>query len=318
MAKPVIMPRFGMTQEEATIVEWLVKEGEYVEPDDPIAEVTTDKVNMEVPAPAEGYLGGLRYNVGDTVPVTQVIAYILAEGERQRRFRMVVDLRLQDLGEVNGVSNLVGNLEPDVGLARDVLHHADADGGKRARQVLRKTADLAGLGARRQVEFEQGDDGTRVDFHHLCLDAEIRQLHLHQPRHGVEGFFGILARTGLGRIQEREQRQHVRFDIEVSAEVYTGSQVQPAATRNLSNGGVCLEMEGPLEEGSEVGLSLFLTLEGIEAADTDTLNVGAQVVWCSDRDAGGYLAGARFTKLEPSQAELLSTFLAALEGMEQK
>jgi pyruvate dehydrogenase E2 component (dihydrolipoamide acetyltransferase) len=82
VAKPVIMPRFGMTQEEATIVEWLVKEGDYVEPDDPIAEVTTDKVNMEVPAPAEGYLGGLRYNVGDTVPVTQVIAYILAEGEQ--------------------------------------------------------------------------------------------------------------------------------------------------------------------------------------------------------------------------------------------
>ncbi len=81
MAKPVIMPRFGMTQEEATIVEWLVNEGDHVDPDDPIAEVTTDKVNMEVPAPAAGYLGGIRYQVGDTVPVTVVIAYILAEGE---------------------------------------------------------------------------------------------------------------------------------------------------------------------------------------------------------------------------------------------
>ncbi len=82
MAKPVIMPRFGMTQEEATIVEWLVKEGDHVDPDDPIAEVTTDKVNMEVPAPAAGYLGGIRYQVGDTVPVTRVIAFILEEGEQ--------------------------------------------------------------------------------------------------------------------------------------------------------------------------------------------------------------------------------------------
>jgi pyruvate dehydrogenase E2 component (dihydrolipoamide acetyltransferase) len=81
VAKPVIMPRFGMTQEEATIVKWLVKQGEWVEPDDPLAEVTTDKVNMEVPAPAEGYLGGIRYAEGDTVPVTRVIAYILQEGE---------------------------------------------------------------------------------------------------------------------------------------------------------------------------------------------------------------------------------------------
>jgi pyruvate dehydrogenase E2 component (dihydrolipoamide acetyltransferase) len=81
VAKAVIMPRFGMTQEEATIVEWLVKEGDYVEPDDPVAEVTTDKVNMEVPAPTAGILGGIRHQVGDTVPVTKVIAYILEKGE---------------------------------------------------------------------------------------------------------------------------------------------------------------------------------------------------------------------------------------------
>ncbi|MFN2275304.1 MAG: dihydrolipoamide acetyltransferase family protein [Anaerolineales bacterium] len=81
MAKPVIMPRFGMTQEDATIVKWLVKEGDRVDPDDPLAEVTTDKVNMEVPAPAKGIVGGIRYSEGETVPVTRVIAYILQEGE---------------------------------------------------------------------------------------------------------------------------------------------------------------------------------------------------------------------------------------------
>jgi pyruvate dehydrogenase E2 component (dihydrolipoamide acetyltransferase) len=62
-------------------VEWLVKEGDYVEKNDPIAEVTTDKVNMEVESPEEGYIGGIRYQVGDVVPVTKTIAYILAEGE---------------------------------------------------------------------------------------------------------------------------------------------------------------------------------------------------------------------------------------------
>ncbi len=81
MAKPIIMPRFGMTQEEATIVRWLVKEGDHVEYDDPVAEVTTDKVNMEVPAPSDGVVGGLQFEEGDTVPVTQVIAFVLEEGE---------------------------------------------------------------------------------------------------------------------------------------------------------------------------------------------------------------------------------------------
>ena len=81
MAKTVIMPRFGMTQEEATIVRWIKNEGDPVEYGDPICEVTTDKINMEVEAPADGILAGLRYSEGDTVPVTAVIGYIVAEGE---------------------------------------------------------------------------------------------------------------------------------------------------------------------------------------------------------------------------------------------
>lgn len=81
MAKEVIMPKFGFTQEESQIVEWFVKEGDKVEAGDPLLEVTTDKVNMEVEAPASGIVGGIRAATGDTVPVTQVIAYILAPGE---------------------------------------------------------------------------------------------------------------------------------------------------------------------------------------------------------------------------------------------
>ena len=81
MAKEVIMPKFGFTQEESQIVEWLVKEGDTVEAGDPLLEVTTDKVNMEVEAPAAGVVGGISAAAGDVVPVTQVIAYILAPGE---------------------------------------------------------------------------------------------------------------------------------------------------------------------------------------------------------------------------------------------
>lgn len=81
MAKAIIMPRFGMTQEDATIVRWLKQEGDRLESGDPICEVTTDKVNMEVEASVDGILAGLRYAEGETVPVTEIIAYILAEGE---------------------------------------------------------------------------------------------------------------------------------------------------------------------------------------------------------------------------------------------
>ena len=81
MAKEVIMPKFGFTQESAEIVKWLKQDGDTVEMGDPIAEVTTDKVNMEVEATENGILAGILFKEGDVVPVTQVIAYIVKPGE---------------------------------------------------------------------------------------------------------------------------------------------------------------------------------------------------------------------------------------------
>ena len=79
--KEVIMPKFGFTQETAEIVSWLVKPGDRVERGQPIAEVTTDKINMEVEAPESGIFDGLQYQQGAVVPVTAIIAYIHAPGE---------------------------------------------------------------------------------------------------------------------------------------------------------------------------------------------------------------------------------------------
>lgn len=79
--KEVIMPKFGFTQEESQILEWMVKEGDTVEQGDTLALVSTDKVSMEVEAPEAGIVAGLQYKQGDIVPVTKTIAYILQPGE---------------------------------------------------------------------------------------------------------------------------------------------------------------------------------------------------------------------------------------------
>jgi pyruvate dehydrogenase E2 component (dihydrolipoamide acetyltransferase) len=81
MPVPIILPKFGFTLETADIVKWLKHEGETVRSGDPICEVTTDKVNMEVEAPEAGTLYNLLYAEGATVPVTQVICYLLRPGE---------------------------------------------------------------------------------------------------------------------------------------------------------------------------------------------------------------------------------------------
>jgi len=72
----LILPKFNMDMESAVLLKWLRAEGDRVQEGDPVAEVETDKVNMEVEATADGILFDLRYAEGDTVPVTAAIARI--------------------------------------------------------------------------------------------------------------------------------------------------------------------------------------------------------------------------------------------------
>jgi pyruvate dehydrogenase E2 component (dihydrolipoamide acetyltransferase) len=81
MATPVIMPKLGFTQESSQIVQWLKAPGDVVEKGEPLLEVTTDKVNMEVEAPANGILDSIRFQAGETVPVTEIIGYVRAASE---------------------------------------------------------------------------------------------------------------------------------------------------------------------------------------------------------------------------------------------
>jgi pyruvate dehydrogenase E2 component (dihydrolipoamide acetyltransferase) len=76
-----IMPKFDMDQEKATISSWCKKEGDFVKFDETVLTVETEKVAIDVPAPATGTLARIMFKEGDVVPVTKVIAYILKEGE---------------------------------------------------------------------------------------------------------------------------------------------------------------------------------------------------------------------------------------------
>jgi pyruvate dehydrogenase E2 component (dihydrolipoamide acetyltransferase) len=81
MPTEVIMPALGLAQETGKVLRWLKAEGESVAKGEPLLEVETDKVTVEVEAPAEGILGGLRAGEGDDVPVGQAVAFVLAPGE---------------------------------------------------------------------------------------------------------------------------------------------------------------------------------------------------------------------------------------------
>jgi 2-oxoglutarate dehydrogenase E2 component (dihydrolipoamide succinyltransferase) len=82
MATEVVMPQMGESIAEGTITRWLVKVGDKVERDKPLFEISTDKVDAEIPSPASGTLLEIRNKEGETVPVNQVVAIIGEEGEQ--------------------------------------------------------------------------------------------------------------------------------------------------------------------------------------------------------------------------------------------
>lgn len=81
MATELIMPKLGLTMEEGRLVRWLVAAGDQVEKGQPVLEVETDKVVVEVEATASGVMGPLLVDEGEVVPVTTLLAHIYAPGE---------------------------------------------------------------------------------------------------------------------------------------------------------------------------------------------------------------------------------------------
>jgi len=82
MAIDIIMPQMGESVAEGTIVRWLKKVGDAVDRDEPIYEITTDKVDAEIPSPEAGVLIEIRVPAGKTVEVGAVVGQIGAAGER--------------------------------------------------------------------------------------------------------------------------------------------------------------------------------------------------------------------------------------------
>ena len=76
MSTEVVMPQMGESIAEGTITKWLKKDGERVERDEPLFEISTDKVDAEIPSPAAGTLTEVRFKEGDTVEVNTVVAVL--------------------------------------------------------------------------------------------------------------------------------------------------------------------------------------------------------------------------------------------------
>src|SRR5271167_26788 len=76
MTTDVVMPQMGESIFEGTITKWLKKPGDKVQRDEPLFEISTDKVDAEIPAPASGVLQEIKVSEGNTVQVNTVVGVI--------------------------------------------------------------------------------------------------------------------------------------------------------------------------------------------------------------------------------------------------
>src|SRR3954466_2260887 len=81
MSTNVVMPQMGESIAEGTIVRWIKKVGDNVDRDEPLFEISTDKVDAEIPSPGAGVLTEIKVKEGETVPVNSVVAVIGVAGE---------------------------------------------------------------------------------------------------------------------------------------------------------------------------------------------------------------------------------------------
>src|SRR5437773_3734736 len=76
MATEVVMPQMGESIAEGTITKWFKQVGDHVDRDEPLFEISTDKVDAEIPSPAAGTLTEIRFKEGDTVEVNTTVAVL--------------------------------------------------------------------------------------------------------------------------------------------------------------------------------------------------------------------------------------------------
>ena len=80
MPTPVVMPQMGESIVEGTITKWLKKVGDRVEKDEPLFEISTDKVDAEIPSSAAGVLTEIKFAEGETVGINTVVAFLSEDG----------------------------------------------------------------------------------------------------------------------------------------------------------------------------------------------------------------------------------------------
>jgi 2-oxoglutarate dehydrogenase E2 component (dihydrolipoamide succinyltransferase) len=211
MAVSVTMPRLGESVTEGTVTRWLKKEGETVQADEPLLEVSTDKVDTEIPAPASGVLTSIKVSEDETVEVGAELAVIDGDGSAASAPAEAAEAApaeepAEPAAEASAPAEPTAETPPDTG--KDAA--PEQPEGPTHEEVAARAADSVDT----EVAPGQGGEDGKPSY----VTPLVRKL---AGEHGVD--LGSVTGTGLGG---RIRKQDV-----LDAAKNGGSPAQPAAAR---------------------------------------------------------------------------------------
>jgi 2-oxoglutarate dehydrogenase E2 component (dihydrolipoamide succinyltransferase) len=246
MPTNVVMPQMGESIAEGTIVRWIKKVGDSIDRDEPLFEISTDKVDAEIPAPSAGVLTEIRVREGDTVPVDSVVAVISLPGEAAGaaagEMASVPEAAGASPAAVSGHDGGATAARPGTGLMDDVSEAGPADdsvegpgddsGRRRSSPLVRRIA------AEHQVDLDaiQGTGiGGRVTKQDILRHLEARGAApapaAEHPRAWAEASAKPAFRSGEAvevvpmSVMRRKIAEHMTLSLRTSAHVHSVFEV---------------------------------------------------------------------------------------------
>lgn len=201
MSVEIIMPKAGMSMEEGTIVKWLKSEGDEIKEGEPIVEILTDKVNMEVEAESSGFLIKKVRFEDEVLPVFTVIGYIGEKGEavsereeKAKTAEVIKDEKKPDKKETEENSVFFNKSL----MQSDKLNRATPAARKKARDNNLNLGDIPGSGPKGRVQL--------ADVESFTAGGTVKATPLARKIAGQEGIDldGISGTGAKGKIFKRD------------------------------------------------------------------------------------------------------------------
>ena len=269
MPTPIVMPQMGESITEGTIVRWIKKVGDAVERDEPLFEISTDKVDAEIPSPAAGILTAITANEGETVSVDAVVGTIGDAGDEQVEAPPPPAPKPQGDGtpapknKTNGSAQAAAPAAPVAASARPPVEERHQRSSPLVRKIAREhdvdITRIAGSGSGGRVTksdilgyLEEGDQGSAL------RDPKPR---ISVPRSPVPGSPIPGSRTEPLSVMRRKIAEHMVLSRRTSAHVHTVFHVNFTAVDRIRQ-----QKKGEYEQrGAKLTYMAFIAKSVIDA-----------------------------------------------------